>query len=109
MKRIFWAGAGYTLGLGTSLYVQKRVRRTMERYTPEQVRQEVVDRSHQVADRARDAVIDLRDAAQEGIAAMRRDRADLMAEFGDDETLHAGPARGLDPSDRRPGGFRPLH
>ena len=31
MKRTFWAVAGYTAGLGTSLYVQKRVKKTVER------------------------------------------------------------------------------
>ncbi len=109
MRRTFWTGLGYTLGLGTSLYVQKRVRHTMERITPEQVRHDVAEKGRQAADRARDIVIDLREAATEGLETMRQERNDLLAEFSADESLHAGPARGLDPSDRRRDGFRPLH
>ncbi len=92
MKRTLWAGVGYTLGLGTSFYVQKRVRRTVDRYAPEQVRHDVAVKSREVADRARDAVLDLRDAAQEGAATMRREQRDLRHEFS------AGP----DPHRHRP-------
>ncbi len=109
MRRTFWAGLGYALGIGTSLYVQKRVRLTVERYTPEKVREDLSSKSREVADRARDAVIDLREAAQEGVDAMRREKADLLAEFSSDPDFHAGPARSLDPPpDRSRGGFRPL-
>ncbi len=107
MRRTFWLGIGYSIGLGTSIYVQRRVRRTVDRYAPEQVRQDVVAKSRVVKDRARDVVIDLREAAQEGVDAMRRERIDLLAEFAADEELHAGPARGIDPSERAQGGFRP--
>ncbi len=106
MKRTFWAGVGYTLGLGSSLYVQKRVRRTVERYTPEQVRADAMTKGREVTSRAKEAVIDLREAAHEGVEAMRREKADLLAEFAADE-LHAGPARGIDPSERASGEFRP--
>ncbi len=107
MKRTFWTGVGYTLGFGSSFYIQKRVRRTVERYTPEQVRTDAMTKGREVASRAKDAVIDLREAAQEGVDAMRREKADLLAEFAADEDLHAGPARGIDPSERASGGFRP--
>ena len=107
MRRTFWTGVGYALGFGTSIYVQKRVRRTVDRYAPEQVRQDVAAKSRDVADRAREVVIDLREAAQEGVDAMRRENVDLLAEFAADEDLHAGPARGIDPSERAQGGFRP--
>lgn len=109
MRRTFWLGIGYSIGLGTSIYVQRRVRRTVDRYAPEQVRQDVVAKSRVVTDRARDVVIDLRDAAQEGVDAMRREKIDLLAEFAADEEFHAGPARGIDSSDRAQGGFRPRH
>ncbi|NIR37937.1 MAG: hypothetical protein GWN79_13235 [Actinobacteria bacterium] len=81
MKRTFWAGVGYTLGLGSSFWVQRRVRRTVERYTPEQVRIDLAVRGRRVADRARDVVVDLREAAQEGAAAMRREELHLRQEF----------------------------
>lgn len=81
MKRTFWAGVGYSLGLGSSIYLQRRVRRTVERYTPEQVRQDLAVRSRQVVDRARGVVVDLREAAQEGAAAMRREEDLLRDEY----------------------------
>ena len=93
MKRTFWAVAGYTAGLGTSLYVQKRVKKTVERVAPEQVRADVADRSRRAAGKARDAMVDIRDAANEGLTAMRAEKADLLAEFAGDEALHTGPAR----------------
>jgi uncharacterized coiled-coil DUF342 family protein len=93
MKRVFWAGTGYLVGLGSSVWVQRRVRRTVDRYTPEQVRQhvgqqvrtqaeQVADRTRDLADRARQTVVDLREAAIEGRDAMRESEASLRAEFG---------------------------
>ncbi len=116
MRRVIWTGLGYSLGLGTSLYLQKRMRRTVERIAPEQVRADVsakgkatVERAKDSVDRARDVVTDLREAAQEGVDAMRRERADLLAEFDAEEGLHSGPARGLRPETDEGKGFRPLH
>ena len=74
MKRTFWAVAGYTAGLGTSLYVQKRVKKTVERVAPEQVRADVADRSRRAAGKARDAMVDIRDAANEGSRRCERRR-----------------------------------
>ncbi len=109
MKRTFWTSVGYTLGVGTGWYVQRRVKRTVDRYAPEQVRSDVADRSRQAATRARDAVYDLRSAANEGLAAMRAERADLLAEFATDEALHTGPARAVQPRGRSDRGYRPRH
>ena len=109
MKRTFWTGIGYSLGLGTGWYVQRRVKQTVDRYAPEQVRSDVADRSRQAAARARDAVVDLRDAANEGLAAMRAEKADLLAEFASDEALHTGPARAVQARGRASRGYRPRH
>jgi hypothetical protein len=109
MKRTFWTGVGYTLGVGTGWYVQRRVKQTVGRYAPEQVRTDVADRSRQAANRARDAVVDLRSAASEGLAAMRAEKADLLAEFASDEVLHTGPARAVQPRGRASQGYRPRH
>ena len=115
MKRTFYTAVGYTLGVGTGWYVQRRVKRTVERVAPEQVRAEVADRSRQVAGasvqaaaKARDFAFDLRDAAQEGVATMRQERADLLAEFAADEAMHTGPSRRL-PGGNSTGGYRPRH
>ena len=119
MKRTFYTALGYTLGVGTGWYVQRRVKRTVERVAPEHVRTEVADRSRQAADatvqaaaKARDFAIDLRDAAQEGVATMRQEKADLLAEFAADEAMHTGPARRLSGrSDQggSGGAYRPRH
>ena len=71
MKRTFWVATGFTLGVGSSVYLQKRVRRAVERYTPEQVRHGVAGASKRVAARTRDLITDLRDAAQQGVETMR--------------------------------------
>ena len=70
---------------------------------------DVADRGRQAATRARDTVVDLRNAANEGIAAMRAEKADLLAEFGSDEALHTGPARAVQPRGRDGRGYRPRH
>ena len=109
MKRTFWTGVGYTLGVGTGWYVQRRVKTTVNRYAPEQVRADVADRGRQVVSKARDTVVDLRSAANEGIAAMKAERADLLAEFASDEAMHTGPARALQARGRNSPGYRPRH
>jgi hypothetical protein len=113
MKRLFWMVVGYSLGLATGWYVQRRVKHTVERFAPEQVRNDVTDRSRQAVDRALTVVDDLRDAASEGLNAMREERSMLLAEFAEDEALHIGPARRISVRrrtirTRRPGtDFRP--
>ncbi|MDG1366651.1 MAG: hypothetical protein P8I99_15055 [Acidimicrobiales bacterium] len=116
MRRVFYTAAGYTLGVGTGWYVQRRLKRTVERVAPEQVRAEVADRSRQVADvgvqaatRARDLASSLREAAQEGVATMRQEQTDLLGEFAADEAMHTGPARRLPGRGETAsgGGYRP--
>jgi len=98
MKRILWTGLGYTLGIGSSVYVQRRVRRTVERYAPAQVRNDLADRGRAVADHTRDLVSDLRDAAREGATVMRKVERELIDEFSTSRAeAHAGPARALRP------------
>lgn len=118
MKRLVYGFGGYVAGLATGWYVQRRLRRTVERVAPEHVRVEVAQRgrqavgySRQAADRARDLASDLRDAASEGVATMRREEADLLAEFAADEVMHTGPARRLAGREgaARPRGYRPRH
>ena len=88
-------------GLGSSVWVQRRVRYTADKYAPQHVRQAVADRSRDVGDRARQAVIDLREAVAEGRGAMRDTSAQLKAEFSGAEPSHAGTARSL--PGKRPG------
>lgn len=81
MKRVFWGSLGYAAGISTSVYVQRRVRRAVEYYTTEQLRHDVQVRGRQVADRARDTVVELREAAADGMAAMRAREEELRREF----------------------------
>ncbi len=91
MKRIFWSGVGYAAGISSSIYVQRRVRRAVEHYTPEQIRQDAAVRGRQVADKARDVVVDLREAAAEGADAMRAREEELKAEFAPDPGARKNP------------------
>jgi hypothetical protein len=93
MKRIFWSGVGYAAGISTSVYVQRRVRRAVEHYTPEQVRHDMSVRGRQVADKARDVVIDLREAAAEGVDTMRAREQELREEFAPDANTRPNPHR----------------
>ncbi len=94
MKRTFWTATGFTLGFGSSVYLQKRLRRAVERYTPEQVRQGVTDVGRRAAARTRDLVADLRDAAHEGSETMRQTEHDLRSEFAAESEAHRHrPAR----------------
>jgi acyl-CoA reductase-like NAD-dependent aldehyde dehydrogenase len=116
VKRTFYTAVGYTLGVSTGWYIQRRVKRTVEKVAPDQVAAEVRDRGRQVADasvqaatRARDLAVNFREATQEGVAMMRREHADLLAEFATDEAMHTGPARRLPGRGGAGsgGGFRP--
>ncbi len=100
MKRVFWSGFGYAAGLSTSIYVQRRVRRAVEHYTPEQVRHDVSVKGRQVAEKARDVVIDLREAAAEGAEAMRAREDELRREFAPE------PSRPTNPHQHRPSRLR---
>lgn len=93
MKRIFWSGVGYAAGISTSVYVQRRVRRAVDHYTPEQVRRDVGEKTRQVADRARDVVVDLREAAADGVETMRVREQELRQEFTPEPTSRQAPHR----------------
>ncbi len=89
MRRLFWTGLGWSLGLGTSVWVQRRARRAVARLAPPAVRDElaargaeVVDRSRSAAVSAREGLADLRRALEEGRRVRRRTEEALRAEFG---------------------------
>lgn len=95
MKRLWWFGAGYAAGIGTIAWARNKARSTVERYAPAAVRDAVADRSRQAAAQARDAAVDgakdlgrkaqrladdVRQAAADGLEAMRRTESDLQAD-----------------------------
>ncbi len=76
-KRVIWTGVGYGLGVGSSMYVQKQVKKkvtkTVERYTPENVRTAVVAKSKDLADKAKVTTGELRSVVTETRARQQSD------------------------------------
>ena len=73
-KRLFWLCVGIGLGAGMAYWLQKFLRQTAERYSPERV-------SNAVADGVRRIGTDLRRAVDEGRETMRKREAELWAEL----------------------------
>jgi hypothetical protein len=73
-KRLFWLCVGIGLGAGMAYWLQKFVRQTAERYSPERV-------SNDMANGARKFGGDLRTALSQGREAMRKREAELRAEL----------------------------
>ncbi len=73
-KRLFWLTVGMTIGFGTSFWVYRLLRQTIDRYRPEQVADTVTQALKALRD-------DLRVALAEGREAMRQAEADLRAEL----------------------------
>ncbi len=74
-KRLFWLTVGMAIGFGTSFWVYRTVRQTLDRYRPEQVADAVATSLRGLRD-------DLRAALAEGREAMRQAEAELRAELG---------------------------
>jgi hypothetical protein len=80
-KRAFWTVVGYGAGVASTVMVKRKVRRTVNRYAPSEMRHAVSNRSADVVDRAKRVTTELRAAADEGIRAMRDRRRELDDEF----------------------------
>lgn len=74
LKRLSWLSLGLTIGFGTSFWVMRVVRRTLERFTPERLSQDVVTGARSVG-------AELRAALDEGRTAMRQRETELRAEI----------------------------
>jgi hypothetical protein len=72
-KRVRWMSIGAAVGLGGSVWAQRRVRRAVDRYLPEQV-------VSSAGQRARNLRSDVRDALTEGRLAMRDREEELRAQ-----------------------------
>jgi hypothetical protein len=77
---MFWTTVGYSAGLASSVYLQRRVRRAVQRVTPVEVREAVGARGSDLVDRARRFGGTVRAAAQEGRTAMRETERELREE-----------------------------
>jgi len=73
LRRIFWLFLGVGVGMGSSLYVTRRVKQVAARYTPERI-------SSDMADSVRALGRDVRLSLQDGRVAMREREAQLRAD-----------------------------
>ncbi len=73
-KRLFWLTVGLSIGYGTSFWLMRTVRRTVERFTPERLSQDVVAG-------ARSFGAELKAALEEGRIAMGEREAELRAQL----------------------------
>ena len=73
-KRLFWLTLGTIVGFTGSVWAQRRIRETIERYYPEQV-------ARQVTTSVKGLGSDLRSAAAAGRAAMREREESLRDQF----------------------------
>ena len=72
LRRIFWLFLGMGVGMGSSLWVTRRVKQVAARYTPERI-------SSDMASSVRGLGRDMRLSIQEGRDAMRQREAELRA------------------------------
>jgi hypothetical protein len=86
VRRLVWFTSGATAGFGGAMWVRRRIRRTVRRYAPEQLR---------AGTRAsvRRFGWDVRDAVAEGRSAMREREAELRAELRPGMQLVDAPGR----------------
>ena len=74
-KRLFWMGAGYAGGAASSWWVQRKVKREVEKVLPNAVRNEVSKRVGDASDRALEKTINspLAQGANKAIQKVRPD------------------------------------
>jgi hypothetical protein len=73
-KRLFWLAIGIGFGFGLSFWVTRAVKRTAERYSPENV-------SDSLAKAVRQLGTDIRVAVQEGREAMHEREAEIRTDL----------------------------
>ncbi len=83
-KRTFWLTAGIALGAGSSIWAERRVRRTIERTAAKLAPDALVAEVGRSARNAAGATSDrIRDAFAEGRDSMQRHEEQLWAELAD--------------------------
>ena len=73
LRRVFWLFLGFGAGMGSSLWVTRRVKQVAARYTPERI-------SGDMATSVRTLGRDLRLSIQDGREAMRQREAELRSD-----------------------------
>jgi hypothetical protein len=74
VRRLVWFTSGATAGFGGAVWVRRRIRRTVRRYAPEQLRADTAASVRRLGSGVRAAVA-------EGRSAMREREAELRAEL----------------------------
>jgi hypothetical protein len=82
-KRLFWLTVGASFGVGTTVWVGRTVKQTMNRLTPQRISSDLVVT-------ARSKAADLKAAVAEGREAMHQQEAALRAQI---ETRQAAAAQ----------------
>ena len=72
-RRAFWFGTGATAGFGGAMWIRRQVLRTVRRYTPEQVRDDVSTSVRRAGGNLRNAVVEGRRAMAHREAQLRDD------------------------------------
>ncbi|HEC10456.1 MAG TPA: hypothetical protein ENI86_12980 [Acidimicrobiales bacterium] len=65
IRRFFWLVVGIGIGAGGSFWANRRVRRVIDRYAPEEIRARVENRVRSMGEEVRSAVAEGRDAMRE--------------------------------------------
>mgnify|MGYP006315837685 FL=1 len=74
VRRMLWFTTGATAGFGSAMWIRRRVLRTVQRYTPAHVQDDV-------ATSVRRLGTDVREALNEGRRSMAEREAELRAEL----------------------------
>ena len=81
-RRLTWLLGGWLVGTATAAWLRRRIRRGVERYTPDHLRREVADRGTDMLRRVRRVAGEVTDATRDGRAELRRTRHPLDHEYG---------------------------
>jgi len=82
-KRLTWLLGGWLIGTASSLWLRRRVRRGVERYTPEHLRRELADQGTAMVRSVRRIAGEVTEATRDGRAEVGRTRGALNQEYGD--------------------------
>jgi hypothetical protein len=98
-RRLTWLLGGWLIGTASSVWLRRRVRRGVERYTPEHLRRDLADQGTAMVRNVRRIVGEVSDATRDGRAEVGRTRSALDAE-GTDPSGRCAESQALRP---RPG------
>ena len=82
-RRLTWLLGGWLIGTASSVWLRRRVRRGVERYTPEHLRRDLADQGTAMVRNVRRIVGEVSEATRDGHAEVGRTRSALDHEYGD--------------------------